>query len=196
MPDRFRQEVLNVLLAQLLRERGVVAAPETIIAYGPEKRRRMPDVIVSFRGLRTIIEGEVDDQSRARDRALNSARRRVEEGIAHIGVAVVYPADLLREADFGQLKSRLADAQLRVAIVTESGSTDFTKVEAGKLENTLRRAFDEIVQEDVVKQAVSVLDAGIDYFADVIVPKRGIVGRLAKNLGIRELPEASKKSEK
>ena len=190
MPDRFRQEVLNVLLAQLLRERGVVAAPETITTFGTDKQRKMPDVIVRFQGLRTVIEGEVDDQAHAARRAVSSARRRVEDGIAHIGIAVVYQADLLREADFGQLKARLSESQLGVAIVTESGTTEYAKVKAAKLESTLRRAFDEIVQEDVVKQAVSVLDAGIEHFADVVLPKRGIVKRLAKNLGIREIPKS------
>ena len=46
----YRQEVFNVLLAQLLQERGVISAPESIVRSGPEQARRMPDVIVSFHG--------------------------------------------------------------------------------------------------------------------------------------------------
>ena len=42
------------------------------------------------------MEGEVDDQPDAKKRALESAEKRVEEGIAHIGVAVIYPAFLRR----------------------------------------------------------------------------------------------------
>ncbi len=62
MTDSYRQEVFNVLLAQLLQERGVIAAPENILKAGPERRRKMPDVIVHYQGLRLIIEGEVSDQ--------------------------------------------------------------------------------------------------------------------------------------
>ncbi len=54
----FRQEVLNVLLAQLLHERGLVAAPEQVLRR-PEEAVAMPDVLVDFQGLRMAIEGEL-----------------------------------------------------------------------------------------------------------------------------------------
>ena len=63
----------------------------------------MPDIIVNFSGLRTAIEGEVDDNPKAKDDAAKSAQSRVEDGIAHIGVAVVYPREL-RKVDWGRLK--------------------------------------------------------------------------------------------
>lgn len=94
----YRQEVLNVVLAQILQERGVVSVPEKVVRNVLSKtgQRRMPDVLVNFMGLRTVMEGEVDDQPDAKKRALESAKKRVEEGIAHIGVAVIYPAFLRR----------------------------------------------------------------------------------------------------
>ena len=94
MNTGYRQEVFNVLLAQLLQDRGVIAAPEKVIGLNPVANRKMPDVIVNFQGLRTIIEGEVDDQINARDKAISSVAHHVEDGIAHIGVAVVYPSYL------------------------------------------------------------------------------------------------------
>src|SRR3972149_1219464 len=87
-----RQEVLNVLMAQLLEERGIIAAPEQILK-DPFGRRRMPDVLVDYQGLRLVIEGEFDTRT-ARDKACQSALNRVEEGIAHIAMALVYPAVL------------------------------------------------------------------------------------------------------
>ena len=54
-----RQEVLNVLFAQLLEERGLVAAPEQIISRLDLRTRRMPDVLVDFQGLRLAIEFRV-----------------------------------------------------------------------------------------------------------------------------------------
>jgi len=57
-----RQEVLNVILAQLLQERGLVAAPEEILRQ-PTKERRLPDVIIDFQGLRLAIEAEFGAQN-------------------------------------------------------------------------------------------------------------------------------------
>ena len=94
MDTIFREEVFNVILAQILEEHGVISAPERIIKARPGMTRRMPDVLVYFRGLRLIIEGKIEDAPNAEENALNSARKRVEEGLAHIGVGVVYPAFL------------------------------------------------------------------------------------------------------
>jgi hypothetical protein len=95
------------LLAQLLYKRGVISAPENIVKSNLGQGRRMPDVIVSFNGLRTAIEGEVGDHADAHQLALASARQRVEEGIAHIGAAVVYP-ERLRKSDSAALREMLA----------------------------------------------------------------------------------------
>ena len=96
METGFREEVLNVILAQILEEHGVISAPERIIKARPGMTRKMPDVLVYFRGLRLIIEGKVEDAPNAEESALSAARQRVEDGLAHIGVAVVYPM-LLRK---------------------------------------------------------------------------------------------------
>jgi hypothetical protein len=148
----------------------------------------MPDVIVNFQGLRTIIEGEVDDQPNARDKALASVGKRVEDGIAHIGVAVIYPAHL-RKVVFTALKTSLSDCDLQIAIVTESEKTDFIRGDVNYLENALRRTFENLVKEDVVANAVTALEAGIERFASVLSIRAGDVGRVAEALGIRELEE-------
>ncbi len=190
MNTGYRQEVLNVLLAQLLQERGVIAAPEKVIRSSPTSNRKMPDVVVNFQGLRTIIEGEVDDQMNARDKAIASVTRRVEDGIAHIGVAVIYPS-YLRKVEFATLKNSIEACELEVAIVTESEQTGFIKGDVNYLENALRRAFEHLVKEDVVAEAVAALEAGIEQFAGVLAPKAGDVGRVAEALGIKELEDKS-----
>jgi hypothetical protein len=192
--DGYRQEVFNVLLAQLLQERGVVSAPERIIRSGPEQARRMPDVIVSFHGLRMGIEGEVSDRSHAKERALESALKRLEEGIVHIGIALVYPSDL-RTLTFSDLKSELARSELHMAIVTESEDTGFVTGTVDHLESALRHAFQQLVREDVVAGAVETLDAGIGRFSEVIEEKPGVMGRVAETLGIREVPRAPSTAE-
>ncbi|MEW5994119.1 MAG: hypothetical protein AB1744_06960 [Candidatus Zixiibacteriota bacterium] len=194
MGAKYRQEVFNVLLAQLLQERGVISAPEIITKLDDKTKRRIPDVIVDFRGLRMVIEGEVSDRVHAEDQALHSARRRVEEGIAHIAVAAVYPAEL-RDLSFHDLKPALQKTTLRIAVVTESGESGMSSGDVDYLENALRLAYDQLLKEDIVARAVAVLDAGVERFARVMVTRTGDVGRAAEALGIRELPDRKKKSE-
>jgi hypothetical protein len=69
---RFREEVLNVTLAQLLEERGVVSTPEQTM-HVSTVGRRMPDLLVVFQGLRTVIEGKIADGSGVEAQALHQA---------------------------------------------------------------------------------------------------------------------------
>lgn len=191
----YRQEVLNVLLAQLLQERGIISSAENIIYTGVEHNRRMPDVtIVSFQGLRTIIEAEVGSAPDAQAKALASARKRVEEGIAHIGVAVVYPAALRKASieNAPQLKPTLEHALLDIAIVTEAGETSFAQGNVDYLATALHHAFEQLIQEDVVGKAVAELDLGINQFASVLLMRPGVIGRIAETMGIKELPKREK----
>ncbi len=190
----YRQEVFNVLLAQLLSKRGVISAPENIVKSNLTQARRMPDVIVSFNGLRTAIEGEVGDHADAPTLALESARKRVEEGIAHIGIAVVYP-ERLRKSDFATLTDELAQSELAIAIVTEASDTGFVTGDVNYLENALRHAFEQLLKEDVVARAVATLDGGIDQFARVVLDKGGMIDQMAETLDIRGLPERNRDAE-
>jgi hypothetical protein len=194
IPHKRRQEVFNVLLAQLLQERGVISAPEEVLKTPAEPGRKMPDVLVDYAGLRIAIEGEVDDQPNCVQKALESARQRVEQGIAHIGVALIYTADL-REEDFASLKDNLAKCELRIAVISEAGTTEYRRGNVDDLGDMLRRAFGELVKEDVVAKAVQELERGIDLFAEAVVNDAGTVGRLAQVLGIQELPKREKQRE-
>ncbi|MCZ7544588.1 MAG: hypothetical protein M5R40_14180 [Anaerolineae bacterium] len=180
MPPSQRQEVFNVILAQLLEERGAVAAPESIMYTGEQRARQMPDVIVNYQGLRTAIEGEVEAPN-AREKAIASATRRVETGVAHIGVGVVYPASL-RVVEFSNLKRELARTNLEVAVVTEAGTTDFVTGDIEYLERALRSTFEQLIQEDVVAESVALLDAAVDRFAEAVISYRGIWGRITQAL--------------
>jgi hypothetical protein len=184
----YREEVLNVLLAQLLDEQGIVSAPEQSIRR-VGKGRRIPDVVVLFQGLRTAIEGKVDDNVKADDEALKDAIGRVEQGIAHIGVSVLYPAHL-RQVPFHDLKDVLSQAKLRVAIYSEAGAQGWTEGDLGYLGALLRRTFEDLVKDDIVEKAVAVLEAGIETFATASLSKPGTVNRLATVLGIGEPPKS------
>jgi len=192
METGFREEVFNVILAQILEEHGVISAPERIIKARPDMTRRMPDVLVDFRGLRLIVEGKVEDAPNAEESALNAARQRVEEGLAHIGVAVVYPALLRKIERPSQLKKGLEENSLRVAIVSESGESGFSDTNMENIPNLLSQTFDQLVQEDVVKRATEILDAAAEQAAPLLAVIPGFPGAAAKILGIRALPNRKK----
>lgn len=181
----YREEVFNVVLAQLLHERGIVVAPEKVLRrVARERRRRMPDVLVTFQGLRTAIEGKVDDQAGAEHAALEAARKRVEEGISHVAVALVYPARL-RQVPFGELSDELAQTALRIVIYSEAGETGWVEGDLNELAGLLLRTYDQLVQEDVVAEAAAALREGVEAFGEAVLSARGNVERAAEALGIR-----------
>lgn len=192
MEAGFRQEVFNVVLAQILEKHGVISAPEIILHAKPTQKRRMPDVLVTFLGLRLMIEGEVDDAPQAEERALNSARQRVEEGLAHIGVAVVYPAFLRKIGKFEQLRKELEDSHLRVAIIDESGETGFSSASVKQFPDMLNSTFEKLVQEDVVKRATAILDEAVEKVFPFFVTVPGFPEEAMKILGIRAFPRRRK----
>lgn len=189
----YREEVFNVLLALLLHERGVVAAPEQSLKMALEERRHVPDVLVLFRGLRTVIEGKVADKPDAADRALAQSRDRVNAGIAHIGIALLYPARIRKIPSFAELKAALADSNFKIAVCSEAGETGWTEGGIDYLSDMLRRTFDQLVREDVVTKAVETLSAGVDQFAKDVFTNEATIQKAAEILGIRELPKPKKK---
>jgi len=195
MDTGFREEVINVVLAQILEQHGIISAPETILKASLGMKRRMPDVLVYFRGLRLIIEGKVEDAINAEESALNSARQRVEEGLAHIGMAVVYPSALRKLKGLSQLKSNLQEKQIKVAIVSESGETGFTSANIKQLIDKLYQTFDQLIEEDVVKRATAILAEAVDAVAPVFAAIPGFPEEAARILGIRALPTRKKRKE-
>jgi len=140
----------------------------------------MPDVLVEYQGLRTAIEGEYA-APQAQDKALESATRRVALGIAFIGVAIVYPA-ALKELSFEDLPHALERAALDIAVISEAGQTSYVTGNVEQLERILRSAYDQLIKEDVVAEAVALIDAQVESFARLTAPHRGVWQRISKNI--------------
>ena len=189
----YREEVFNVLLALLLHERGVVSAPEQSFKKALEERRHVPDVLVVFRGLRTVIEGKVADKAGADQKALAQARDRVVNGIAHIGIALLYPPSIRKISLFSELQSMLGGCTFSMAVCSEAGETGWTEGGINYLADVLRRTFDQLVREDVVTKAVEALNSGVEQFARSAFASPATVQKAAEILGIRELPKRGQK---
>lgn len=184
----YREEVFNVILAQLLHERGVISAPEQILRAVTGRQRRMPDVLVTFQGLRTAIEGKVADQPGAEEAVRQNAMGRVEQGVSHLAIALLYPAEL-RKVPFGTLKTRLRDCALRMAVYSETGESGWVEGDLNHLADLLRRTYDQLIEEDVLAQAVAVLNQAVEGFAQALLGGTGSVERAARALGISGAPD-------
>jgi len=175
---RMREEVLNVELGKVLAEQGVVALAEQLLPEG------WPDVLVVFNGLRLSLEGKVDDQPQASRRVWNDARKRVEQGIAHLSLAVLYPSEL-RHVPPLRLSNALKSAQLRFSVCTPSAEQpDWQKGDLQILIATLHRAYQRLVSEAEVAKAVQILREGVKELSQGLSLAGVSAKRVAQPLGI------------
>jgi len=182
-----REEVLNTVLAQVLNARGANASPETIHSEG------MPDVIMSFRGLRCALEGKIDDLPNAKSVVTKQATERVDSGISHLSIAIVYPK-ALRTTPFEDLADALAETAFQFRVCTENGTRQWRVGSADDILDELRRAHEDIIRDDVVQDAVNDLNIGLAGVSAKLVSKPAICDRLMDLLGIGE-PEKEAEEE-
>lgn len=190
-----REEVLNVELARILEKQGLVSFPETRqqTAAG---RTALPDVLVIYQGLRTIIEGKIEDQPDAQENVHRQAYKRVTDGLAHISIAVLYPT-ALRSVKTLYSKS-LFSSSLQFEVITEYGSQGWSKAKASDLGDILRRTFEQATKQDLVYETAKGIEETLSEFARIIFASEGTTVRFREILGIKEPPEDAdeKRSEK
>ena len=154
---RVREEVINVQLAQALAARGLDAVGETI------SRRGRPDVLVSLDGVKLIIEGRARD---AQPSLFHDARRRVENGMADISMAVLYPDPLYEISEHEDLARRLVTEEFDGAVYYygPQGIVEhpFQQVTLQDLGETINAVFDLRVRNDVVREQVANLENTIE----------------------------------
>jgi hypothetical protein len=171
-----REEVLNVKLAELLSQSGLLSVPESILRE--DRRRRSPDITVgNFWGVRVIIERRIGSQ-RGRIRQLeHDCQRRIEEGIATIVIGVIYPHDL-RHAKWAELQQTLRETTLRIRVFSEAGESSWLDSDFDGLSAILRRAYEVLVDEDVVSASVQELREGIEAASRELAGSPGTMERL------------------
>lgn len=180
-----------------------MAAPEQILDL-PEDAVAMPDVLVDFRGLRMAIEGEVPPSTPggpaiAQKKARRAALRRVEQGIAQIGVALVYPSHL-RPGSFHGMKAELASSRLSFAVITERTQQQsylfpemarepvlFTRGDLNALAEALRRAYEQLIQDEVLQLAVRRVQTAMVYFLNAMTIQPASTLRFQDALEVRAI---------
>lgn len=182
-----REEVLNVRLSDLLRKRGVLASPERIRSKRTSAglQRRLPDVTVShLLGIRVVIEGRAASTPGGEVTLTEDAKRRIEEGLASIAIAIVYPREVKEAAD-EDIENALVAAKLRIRILTEEQDGEWFVGDTVTLEEALRRTYDSLTKESVVDEAVARLGAVVENAAQVFRDDPNSPDRFRKIIGIR-----------
>ena len=182
LPSRQREEVLNVVMAECISERGMAATPENIITIS-SRRRAMPDVIIVFRGLRCIIEGKMGDAQNAHRQVADDISDRIVNGIGHIAIGVVYPVHL-REVIFANLPDAITSATLDFLVWSEAGSGEWKKGILDTILDELRRVYDILVRDDVLERSVERLQLGMQNLENVLFSNKTACIRLADTLGV------------
>jgi hypothetical protein len=181
IPSRKREEVLNVMLAICLTERGLEAEPETL-----SFNRKMPDVLLMYRGLRCIIEGKIGDVPNAQQLVQDNARQRVDSGLAHLAIGVVYP-EQLRSQSLDDIKTNLNNVQLGFYVHTENGPGPWHEGKLDDIISEIRHAHEIIIRDDVVTRAVGKLSEAIEYFSNFLQRYPAVCNRMIKTLGIGDV---------
>lgn len=180
-----REEVLNVVLAELLSQRGLLSIPESIRRAVGDRTRKLPDVTVAdLYGARIVIEGRIGTGSGVRDTLLQDASARVEQGISHICLAVLYPPALRTVRSLSDLQADLARATLSVRVVSEANAGVWVEATVDGLTDILRRSYDLLVSEDVVVGSVEALNEAIELASEIIARSPAIGERIRVLLGI------------
>lgn len=192
----FREEVLNVVLAELLEQRGMLSVPETIRKSIAKKTRNLPDILVGdLLGIRIVIEGRFDNGKQSRDSLLKDAKERVEAGISPVCLAVLYPLELRSAESLPRLRHNIANATLGIRVISESGDGNWATGNVNDVADALRRSYELLVTEDVVVQSVGEIEDAIEAASDVFVHSGTLTERFRKGLGIPAETDAEDEEE-
>lgn len=170
-----REENLNVVLAELLTERGLKALGEVVLRR--RGGRPEPDVLIELNGVRIVIEGKKPGMW---DALVEQCKDRLDNNVCDLCVMVEYADIKLRKLVPDQLDVK--DALLRgrfnvgfISYVDRAGLDRWTGV-APKPEKYMDVSFDElltylmsaysrVVREDIIGPVIKRMGEVLDEFA-------------------------------
>jgi len=187
-----REENLNVVLAELLAERGLNALGEVILKK--RGRKAEPDVLLLLNGVRIVIEGK---KPGIWDQLVSKCVERVDNNVCDLCVMVEY-ADIradrltLTQSDIKQtlLKSRFNIGFISYLDRATLGKPPpqpekYQNVDFDDLITYLMAAYNRVVREDIIEPVVRKMDEVLSEFANKTAPLVDIE-RLKEALELRE----------
>lgn len=190
-----REEALNVLLAELLAERGLKALGEVILKKG------YPDVLLDVNGVRIIIEAK---KSGKKEELRKNCETRLDKGMCDICVMVEYFTLNITSISptVSDLKEALLNGVYNVGFMTyldriglEKWLTDFKpkmksefymNIDFQEFVTYLMSIYEYTVSEDIVSPIVEKLKTVIDDFSRAVLSYGPDINRLKEVMELRE----------
>lgn len=170
------EENLNVVLAELLAERGLKALGEVILRKG--SKRPEPDVLIELNGIRIVIEGK---KPGAWDTLVKQCEERLDNNICDLCIMVEYADVKLDEKLFPSqldIKNALLNGKFNVGFLsyadrigldrwigTTSRHEKYEEVSFDDLLTYVMSAYDRVVKEDVLGPVISRINEVLNNFA-------------------------------
>jgi len=191
-----REESLNVILAELLTERGLKALGEVILRK--RGRRPEPDVLIELNGVRIIIEGKKPGMWGS---LVEQCEKRLDDNVCDLCVMVEYADIKLNTLMPSQLdvKNALLRGKFNVGFLSYVDRIGLDKwlgitrklekyagVSFDDLLTYLMSAYSRVVKEDIISPVIERMSEVLDEFAERVSTEVN-VERLKEVLELKEM---------
>jgi len=195
-----REESLNVILAELLTERGLKALGEVILRR--KRGRPEPDVLIELNGVRIVIEGKKPGMWNA---LVEQCKKRIDDNVCDLCVMVEYAHVKLDKLMPSQLdvKKSLLNGKFNVGFLSyvdragldkwlgvTSKPEKYVDVSFDDLLTYLMSAYTRVVKEDIISPVIERMGEVLDEFA-MKVSAHVNVERLKEVLELKKVEENS-----
>lgn len=186
---RYREEVINIKLASILREMGFRATGEVI------SKGKLPDVMVYVTGVRINIEGRFETSSQVGE-LKERCSERIKDGISDIAVGIIYPEELREAEDDSKLARKIRNSEFESFVVFMSSKgmkkMEFKMERIEEIAGRLNHLYSVIVTNDILKEQIekvgnaiketseTAMMSGLFFSSEIVVKK------LKEALGIKE----------
>jgi hypothetical protein len=130
-----------------------------------------------------VIEGKVADTPNAHQVVSNQAVQRLETGLAHVAIAIVYP-EHLRSVEFAELPTALSVSSYEFAVFSENGPSAWRSGKIHQILAELRRVQELLARDDAVQEAAEQLREKLDAISGLLAANQGVCDRLTAILGV------------
>lgn len=151
-------------LAGLIGAEGIPSKAETIQVTASGVR--LPDLLCDVAGLAVGIEGKFADAAGAVTDVTSQVRRRLDENLCEVGVAILYPPDI-KDADYPA--DALTTAELQAKFFSAGREGDWISLSgASALVKALRRAREQLITDDAITESALAMRACIEVFVRAV----------------------------
>jgi hypothetical protein len=176
---RVREEFINSVLADLLGEKigewFSIAVGEAVVRVStPRRRKKLPDVyFFEYYGVKVVFEAKVGFPNI--EKAKESCRERLREGIADVCFAVAYDESVAYASSTEEIKEKLRSKPLRLFVITapNTSGVDIGEVKLDEVVSALEkhRMYDELVSKEVALELAEKLRAALNSATRAIPPQ-------------------------